>query len=111
MIQLSPEDHAASAALAAQMKAEWSKHPPKIAIAAVHMLTLEIAVQLANGSKKAALDYLKAMSHDGRDSIRRYFNAVEERKAKNAEAAKEALANGDAIPPHALSAHKTQESA
>jgi hypothetical protein len=89
MIQLTPEDHAQAAALAARMKAEFPKHPPKIAIAAVHMLTLEIAVQLSGGKKKAALDYLKAMAHDGRDSIRRYFAAVEEKSRIEAEAAKE----------------------
>lgn len=85
MIQLSPEDHAAAKALANRMKAEFSTVPPKISIAAVHMLQLEIAVHLAAGKKKAALDMVKAMNHDMRDSIRAYFNAVEEEKAREAE--------------------------
>lgn len=113
MIQLSPEDHAAAAALANRMKAEFPSVSPKIAIAAVHMLNLEIAVQLSMGKKKAALDYLKAMAHDGRDSIRRYFAAVEERKER--EKAELDLANclmgspsrgildeASSIPPHVL---------
>lgn len=79
MIQLTKEDHAAAAALASRMKAEFATVPPKISIAAVHMLQLEIAVHLSAGNKKAALDYLKAMAHDARDSIRAYFRAVEER--------------------------------
>lgn len=79
MIQLSPEDHSRAKALANRMKAEFSTVPPKISIAAVHMLQLEIAVHLAAGKKKAALDMIKAMNHDMRDSIRAYFNAVEER--------------------------------
>ena len=87
MIQLSPEDHKAAAALAAKMKADFPSVPPKIAIAAVHMLNLEIAVQLAGGKKKAALDFLKAMAHDGRDSIRAYFNAQEERAKLRSEPA------------------------
>lgn len=104
MIQLSPEDHAAAAALANRMKAEFPSVSPKIAIAAVHMLNLEIAVQLSMGKKKAALDYLKAMAHDGRDSIRRYFAAVEERaKAKAEESAgRVVLDEASSIPPHVL---------
>lgn len=90
MIQLTAEDHAAAAALAAKMKAEFPTVAPKIAIAAVQMLTLEIAVHLSNGNKKAAIDYVKAMAHDGRDAIRAYFRAVEERKKATGEKLKAA---------------------
>ncbi len=93
MIQLTKEDHAAAAALASRMKAEFATVPPQISIAAVHMLQLEIAVHLSAGNKKAALDYLKAMAHDARDSIRAHFRAVEERKRAE-EAAK---ANGGRV--------------
>lgn len=101
MIQLSPEDHKAAAALANKMKADFPSVPPKIAIAAVHMLSLEIAVQLAGGKKKAALDFLKAMAHDGRDSIRAYFNAQEER-AKKMEATQASMKEADKVEPHVL---------
>lgn len=91
MIQLNPEELAAAKALAEKMKTNFPKYLPKIAIFAIHILMIEIAVQLSAGKKKAALDYLKAMAHDGRDSIRRYFAAAEAKKLSDAEKRVDAL--------------------